>query len=94
MLVLCLRNSNRALNSDEMVVWETFAAVTLAIAISWKIYPVIYVPAIWALLASRHGWLGGDVWWFGTVTLGTLVLVNGALWSMYVSPNLVSQTSD
>jgi hypothetical protein len=53
-------------------------------AISWKIYPVIYIPAIWALLATRYGWLGGEVWWFGTVTLGSLLFINGSLWSMYV----------
>jgi len=86
MLLLCLRNSNRAPNEDEKVVWETFAAITLAIAISWKIYPIIYVPAIWALLAKRYGWLGGEVWWFGLVTLASLVIINGSLWSMYVPP--------
>jgi phosphatidylinositol glycan class M len=83
MLVLCLKNSNRALNPDEKVVWETFAAITLGLAISWKIYPIIYVPAIWALLASRYGWLGGEVW-SGTATLGGLLLINGSLWSMYI----------
>ena len=70
------------MRKDEAVVWWTFAAVTLGVAISWKIYPVIYVPAIWALLADKHGWWGGEVWWFGTVTAATLVLVNWPLWSM------------
>jgi phosphatidylinositol glycan class M len=86
MLLLCLRNSNKAFNDDEKVVWETFAAITLAFAISWKIYPIIYVPAIWALLAKRYGWLGGEVWWFGVVTLASLVIINGSLWSMYDLP--------
>jgi hypothetical protein len=85
MLLLCIRNSNQAPHLNERVVWETFAAVTLAMAISWKIYPVIYIPAIWAVLASRYGWLGGDVWWFGTVTLASLLIINVPLWAMYVS---------
>ena len=88
MLLLCIRNSNQALHLNERVVWETFAAVTLALAISWKIYPVIYIPAIWAVLASRYGWLGGDVWWFGTVTLTTLLIINVPLWAMYVLSRL------
>lgn len=86
MILLCLRNAGRAqpTHFDLIVVWETFAAVALALAISWKIYPVIYIPAIWATLARRWGWLGGEVWWFGAVTAGTFGIVNWWLWSMCV----------
>jgi phosphatidylinositol glycan class M len=62
--------------------WETCAAVLLALAVSYKIYPAIYVPPIWSVLARRHRWLGLAVWRFGLVAATTLLVVNGILWSM------------
>lgn len=47
---------------------------------SYKIFPVIYFPAVWTALARRHGWFGLPVWRFGAVTAITLIAVNGALW--------------
>lgn len=75
-------NEGRIESGDVAVAWWTFAAISLGLAISWKIYPVIYIPAIWASMARRYGWFGGEVWWFGVVVLGTLVLVNWPLWSV------------
>lgn len=82
MVLLCLTNAQRSLYADERVVWETFGAVTLAMAVSWKIYPIIYVPAIWACLSRRYGWFGAEVWWFGIVTAACFGIINGFLWSM------------
>jgi len=62
--------------------------VVYALSVSYKIYPIIYVPTIWASLAGRHGWWGWGVWRFGLVTLGTLLGVNGALWSIWGQPFL------
>lgn len=62
--------------------WEIRAAVLLALAVSYKIYPAIYVPPIWSVLARRHGWLGLGVWRFGLVAATTVLAVNGVLWSM------------
>jgi phosphatidylinositol glycan class M len=73
---------NKSGSGSEEQKWEMGAAVMYALAVSWKIYPVIYAPAIWAHLAQKHGWLGREVWMFGLGALSTLVLVNGALWSM------------
>lgn len=58
------------------------SAAIFALAISYKIYPVIYVPAIWHFLRRQHGLLGMGIWRFGIVTAATLAAVNGALWSM------------
>jgi phosphatidylinositol glycan class M len=66
--------------SRESAKWEAAAAVVLALAASYKIYPVIYVPAIWTALARRHGWFGARVWRFGLIAGGTAVGVNAALW--------------
>lgn len=62
--------------------WEIYAGILYALSISYKIYPIIYVPAIWASLSERHGWFGQAVWRFGFVTVSGLILVNGALWLM------------
>ena len=62
--------------------WETRAALLYVLAVSWKVYPIIYAPAIWAHLATTHGWRGRGIWHFGIITLSTFILVNGSLWSM------------
>lgn len=61
---------------------ETRAAIMLALAVSWKIYPAIYIPAIWKELSTRWGWLGVRVWRFGFIAASSFILINGALWSM------------
>ncbi|EIW69383.1 hypothetical protein TREMEDRAFT_30675 [Tremella mesenterica DSM 1558] len=66
----------------------TRAAVLLALAVSYKIYPLIYVPTIWATLARRYGWFGWGVWRFGMVTLISMIIVNGLLWSIWGQPFL------
>lgn len=63
---------------------ETRAAIMLALAVSWKIYPAIYIPAIWKELSTRWGWFGMRVWRFGLIVASSFVLINGALWSMWV----------
>ncbi|WVW82975.1 hypothetical protein I302_104991 [Kwoniella bestiolae CBS 10118] len=64
------------------------AAVWLGISASWKIYPVIYVPAIWSYLAMTrgYGWFGKRIWIFGGVVGGTMVVINGLLWSIWGRP--------
>jgi phosphatidylinositol glycan class M len=57
------------------------AGVVWAIAVGWKLYPLIYGPAVWVHLA-RNGWFGKDVWRFGMAAMGTLFCVNMILWSM------------
>jgi phosphatidylinositol glycan class M len=61
---------------------EAWAAVLFALAVSFKIYPVIYTPTIWALLRARHGLFGKGVWQFGVITAMSLACINGALWLM------------
>ncbi|CAK9779766.1 hypothetical protein CC85DRAFT_286267 [Cutaneotrichosporon oleaginosum] len=68
--------------------WEAAAAVILALAASYKIYPVIYVPAIWSALARRHGWFGAAVWRFGAIAAATALAINGALWLVWGEPFL------
>ncbi|KAK8869711.1 hypothetical protein IAR55_000279 [Kwoniella newhampshirensis] len=69
---------------------NTWAAVGLGLAVSWKLYPFIYVASIWTMLASRreHGWFGRDVWKFGFATAVTVGIVNGALWLIWGQPFL------
>ncbi|WWD16022.1 hypothetical protein CI109_100447 [Kwoniella shandongensis] len=64
---------------------DTWAGVALGLAVSWKLYPFIYVASVWTYLAKRrrYGWLGKEVWKFGFVTAGTVVVVNGLLWSIW-----------
>ena len=62
--------------------WELYAGLFYALAISWKIYPVIYAPAIWAHLSCHHGRFGWAIWRFGIVTLVCLLIVNVPLWAM------------
>lgn len=87
----CLRAADRSSVSDResgssrAVKWENCAAFLYALSISYKIYPIIYAPAIWVSLRQRHGWIGRGVWRFGIVTAVALVLINGILWSTYVS---------
>ena len=66
--------------------WEICAAILFALSISYKIYPIIYAPAIWVSLSQRYGWLGWSVWRFGMVTVVTMIAINGVLFSMCVSP--------
>lgn len=58
------------------------AAALFALAVSFKIYPIIYTPAIWSALSRRHGWLGYGVCRFGVVAASTMLVLNGALWLM------------
>ncbi|OWZ79846.1 phosphatidylinositol glycan, class M [Cryptococcus neoformans Bt85] len=67
---------------------ETRAAIMLALAVSWKIYPAIYIPAIWKELSTRWGWLGVRVWRFGFIAASSFILINGALWSIWGQPFL------
>ncbi|WVQ71794.1 hypothetical protein IAR50_001336 [Cryptococcus sp. DSM 104548] len=67
---------------------EGRAAVMLALAVSWKIYPATYILAIWKELAGRWGWFGLRVWRFGIIALASFVLINGALWSIWGQPFL------
>lgn len=76
-LVACLRKRPSRSGTS-----EAGAAVLLALAVSYKIYPATYIPSIWSELAKRHGWFGAAVWRFGAIAAGTLLLVNGSLWSM------------
>ncbi|OXC69286.1 hypothetical protein AYX13_02231 [Cryptococcus neoformans] len=69
-------------------VGETRAAIMLALAVSWKIYPAIYIPAIWKELSTRWGWLGVRVWRFGFIAASSFILINGALWSIWGQPFL------
>lgn len=63
--------------------WQDAAAVALALAASYKIYPVIYVPSIWCALARKHGgWFALPIWRFGVVAAVTAVLLNGALYAV------------
>lgn len=85
-LVACLRevptqSGRRAVNQSS-VNREAAAAVLLALAVSYKIYPAVYIPSIWSELSKRHGWFGGAVWRFGAIAAVCLALVNGALWSV------------
>ncbi|WVN86765.1 uncharacterized protein L203_101937 [Cryptococcus depauperatus CBS 7841] len=67
---------------------EARAAVMLALAVSWKIYPAIYIPTIWTKLASRWSWLHLRVWRFGFVAAASFALINGVLWSIWGQPFL------
>lgn len=62
--------------------YEDAAAVAFALAISYKIYPIIYAPAFWAFLRHRHGLLGAGIWRFGIITAVSLAIINGALYAM------------
>ncbi|WWC89927.1 uncharacterized protein L201_004856 [Kwoniella dendrophila CBS 6074] len=71
------------------------AAFCLGLSISYKIYPIIYVPAIWSFLSrsstskiesNDNSWFGKRIWKFGFVTALTLLLVNGLLWSIWGQP--------
>ena len=66
--------------------WEIYAAILYALSISYKIYPVIYAPSIWVSLSRRHGWLRWDIWRFGMVTVVTMMIINGLLFSMCALP--------
>jgi len=57
------------------------AGIFWALAVSWKLYPIIYGVSIWAYL-SKKGWFGRDVWKFGFFALGIFTTLNGVLWSM------------
>lgn len=59
---------------------EAGAAVLFALAVSFKIYPVIYTPTIWAVLRRRHWLLGWGVWRFGLIAAVALGTINGVLW--------------
>ncbi|WWC60999.1 uncharacterized protein I303_103576 [Kwoniella dejecticola CBS 10117] len=67
---------------------EVYAAIWLGISISWKIYPIIYVAAIWSHLSRKYGSFGRGVWKFGFATGLTLLVVNGLLWSIWGQPFL------
>lgn len=63
--------------------WQDAAALALALAASYKIFPVIYVPAIWAALARKHGgWLARPVWRFGAVAAAAALALNAALYAV------------
>lgn len=86
-LVLALRRAglgssaaSSALSPMSRRKWEGIAAALLALSASYKIYPAIYVPAIWIALAKQHGYFGARVWRFGFIAAVTAVLLNGALW--------------
>lgn len=64
--------------------WEALAAMSWALSVSWKIYPVVYGVSIWVHLAQRYGAFGREVWRFGVVALAAFVGINSLLWSMYV----------
>jgi phosphatidylinositol glycan class M len=55
-----------------------------AVAVGWKLYPIIYGPAVWTFLArrGRGGWLRRDVWTSALSAVGSFTVINGALWSM------------
>ena len=89
----CLRKSDHSVGVDKAR-WESLTAVTWALSISWKIYPVIYGVAIWAHLSKRHGLFGWPVWRFGLVALATFAAVNGVLWSMSVVLRLYHSAAD
>ena len=59
---------------------EAGAALLFALAVSFKIYPVIYTPTIWAVLRRTHGLLGWGVWRFGLIAAAALGIINGVLW--------------
>jgi phosphatidylinositol glycan class M len=82
LLALALRRAGlgRGPSASNARGWEAAAAVVLALAASYKIYPAIYVPAIWSALARAHGWFGVPVWRFGLIAAATALLLNGALW--------------
>jgi phosphatidylinositol glycan class M len=61
---------------------EAVAAILLALSMSYKIYPIIFVPAFWTFLKRDHGWFGWGVWRFGIITLMSFVGINFGLWSM------------
>ena len=63
---------------------EARAAVLFALAVSFKIYPAIYTPTIWAALRRRHGLFGNGIWRFGAIAATATGLINGSLWLMYV----------
>ncbi|BEI82571.1 hypothetical protein CcaverHIS002_0304390 [Cutaneotrichosporon cavernicola] len=89
-LALTLRRAGlgRRGSSSHRGKWEAAAAVILALATSYKIYPVIYVAAIWSALARVYGWLGAGVWRFGFITASTALVINGALWLVWGQPFL------
>lgn len=62
--------------------WEAVSATLLAVATSYKVFPVIYVAAIWTALAREHGWFGYRVWRFGVVAAATALVLNFTLWSL------------
>ncbi|KAK4686423.1 GPI mannosyltransferase 1 subunit M, partial [Tremellales sp. Uapishka_1] len=81
-LVFCLQREGR--------VWERRAAGMLALGISYKLFPVIYVSTIWTYLATvrGQGWFGWRVWRFGAWTAVWLAVINGSLWSIWGHPFL------
>lgn len=76
-----LRKSDQGTNPTKAT-WEILAAMSWAIGVSWKIYPIIYGISIWTHLSSRYGYFGWPVWRFGIVALTSFIVLNGALWSM------------
>lgn len=63
--------------------WQDAAAVALALAASYKIFPAIYVPAIWTALARKSGgWFAGPIWRFGAITAITAGVLNAALYAV------------
>lgn len=63
--------------------WEDLTAVALALAASYKIYPAVYVPTLWAALARKHGgWFSAPVWRFGAVAALTALALNAALYAV------------
>jgi len=81
-LVVSLRRSGLGSAPGGHRKWEYASAAALALAASYKIYPVIYVPTIWAALSRKYGWFGAGVWRFGIVCASVAVVVNAALWAV------------
>ena len=77
-----VRQDGQSFSPRQRRKWEGITALIYAAAISWKIYPIIYAPAIWAHLGRTHGWLGWGVWRFGLITLFGLLCINLPLWAM------------
>ncbi|KAL7424119.1 GPI mannosyltransferase 1 [Cryptotrichosporon argae] len=63
--------------------WADAAAASLALGTSYKLFPAVYAVPIYFALARRDGWVGPGVWRFAAVGLGTMALINGALWSIW-----------